>query len=76
MRTTPSVSLSETNLRLGDMVSAGFETSSGTIVLQTYKSRFSVSYTYGGFSGLTTYRAYLQEPRSGVLGFIKMDAEL
>ena len=76
MRATPSVSLSETNIRIGDMVSAGFETSSGTIVLQTYKSRFSVSYTYGGFSGLTTYRAYLQEPRSGVLGFIKMDAEL
>ena len=76
MRATPSISLSEANIRVGDMVTAGFDSSSGTISLQTYRSRFSVAYTYGGFSGLTQYRAYLQEPRSGTLGFVKMDAEL
>ena len=76
MRAIPSVSLSEANIRVGDMVAAGFDSSSGAISLQTYKSRFNITYSYYGFSGLTTYRAYLQEPRSGALGFIKIDAEL
>ena len=76
MRTKPSVSLTSTNLRIGDTVAAGFTTTSGTIAIQSYSGSASVTYTLGGFSGLTSYRTYLHEPDGTSTGYVKFDAEL
>jgi hypothetical protein len=76
MRTNPSVSLTSTNLRIGDMVAAGFTTSSGTIAIGTFSGSSSATYTLGGFSGLTSYRSYLSEPDATSTGLVKCDAEL
>ena len=76
MRTKPSVSLTSTNLRIGDTVAQGFTTTSGTVSLSTYSGSQSVTYTLGGFSGLTSYRTYLHEPDGSSTGMVKFDAEL
>ena len=76
MRTKPSVSLTSTNLRIGDTVSQGFTTTSGTVSLNTYSGSQSVTYSLGGFSGLTSYRTYLHEPDGSSTGMVKFDAEL
>ena len=76
MRTKPSVSLTSTNLRIGDTVAAGFTTTSGTIAISTYSGFASATYTLGGFSGLTSYRTYLHEPDSSNPGIVNFDAEL
>tara|TARA_R100001163_G_C5038916_1_gene177490 strand:- start:111 stop:1232 length:1122 start_codon:yes stop_codon:yes gene_type:complete len=76
MRANPSVSLTSTNLRIGDMVAAGFTTTSGTIAIGTFSGSTSVTYTLGGFSGLTSYRSYLSEPDATSTGLVKSDAEL
>jgi hypothetical protein len=76
MRANPSVSLTSTNLRIGDMVAAGFTTTSGTIAIGTFSGSTSATYTLGGFSGLTSYRSYLSEPDATSTGLVKSDAEL
>ena len=78
MRAKPSVSLTNANIRIGDTVSQGFSTSSGTIAINSYSGSASVTYVYGGFTGLTSYRTYLVEPRTsdGSIGIIQFYAEL
>jgi len=76
MRTKPSVSLTNANIRIGDMVAQGFTTSSGTVTINTYSGSQSVTYSLGGFSGLTSYRSYLHEPSAASPGMVKFDAEL
>ena len=76
MRTKPSLSLTSASLRIGDTVSQGFTTSSGTVAQNTYSGTQSITYILGGFSGLTTYRTYLHEPDSASPGMVKFDAEL
>jgi hypothetical protein len=76
MRANPSVSLTSTNLRIGDMVAAGFTTTSGTVSLSGYTGSATVVYVLGGFSGLTSYRSYLHEPDASHPGTVKFSAEL
>ena len=78
MRAKPSLSLTNANIRVGDMVTAGFNTSSGTINANTYLGSKNTTVVLGGFSGLTNYRTYLHEPRTsdGSIGIIRFDAEL
>ena len=76
MRTKPSLSLTSASLRIGDTVSQGFTTSSGTVAQNTYSGTQSITYILGGFSGLTTYRTYLHEPDAASPGMVKFDAEL
>jgi hypothetical protein len=76
MRTGPSLSISTTNLRCGDMVAQGFTTTSGTIAISTFSGSNSATYTLGGFSGLTSYRSYLHEPDANSTGVVQFDAEL
>ena len=78
MRAKPSLSLTNANIRCGDMVTAGFNTSSGTVNANSYLGSKNVTLVLGGFTGLTNYRTYLHEPRTsdGSIGIIKFDAEL
>ena len=76
MRIKPSLSLTSASLRIGDTVSQGFTTSSGTVAQNTYSGTQSITYILGGFSGLTTYRTYLHEPDAASPGMVKFDAEL
>ena len=75
MRTKPSLSLTSASLRIGDTVSQGFTTSSGTVAQNTYSGTQSITYILGGFSGLTTYRTYLHEPDAASPGMVKFSAE-
>ena len=78
MRGVPAVALTSTNIRVGDMISHGENTTSGTISINTYSGSSCVNYVLGGFSGLTAYRTFLTEPRSSdsMTGMVKFDAEL
>lgn len=76
MRANPSVALSSANLRIGDTVSAGFTTSSGSISISSYSGSARGVYNLNGFSGLTTYRTYLHEPDSSHPGIVVFNAEL
>jgi hypothetical protein len=78
MRTKPSLSLTSTSIRVGDMVAQGINTTSGTINANSYHGHQKATVTLGGFSGLTNYRTYLHEPRTSdsMIGIIKFDAEL
>ena len=78
MRSKPAISLSNANIRIGDMVSQGFSISGGSVSLNTYSGNVSCTYILAGFSGLTSYRAYLTEPRTsdGSIGIPQFDAEL
>tara|TARA_R100000008_G_scaffold85465_1_gene75487 strand:+ start:506 stop:1636 length:1131 start_codon:yes stop_codon:yes gene_type:complete len=78
MRSKPSISLSNANIRIGDMVAAGFSISGGSVSLNSYSGNVSCTYILAGFSGLTSYRAYLTEPRTsdGSIGIPQFAAEL
>ena len=76
MRAKPSLSLTSANLRVGDTVAPGFTTTSGTVSQNIYSGTQSITYTLGGFSGLTSYRTYLHEPDAASPGMVKFNAEL
>ena len=76
MRAKPSVALTSPNLRVGDTVSQGFTTTSGTVTISGYSGSAGAVYNLNGFSGMTSYRTYLHEPDAVSTGMVKFDAEL
>ena len=76
MRANPSVSLTSADLRVGDTVSQGFTTSSGSISISSYCGSARGVYNLNGFSGLTIYRTYLHEPDATHPGIVMFNAEL
>ena len=61
MRATPTISLYDgTGVRVGDLVSLGFNTTSGSVV-SNYGTQYIAAFRVTGFSGLTTYRTYFSE---------------
>ena len=76
MRANPSVSLTSANLRIGDTVSQGFTTTSGTVTISSYSGSAGAVYNLNQFSGLTSYRTYLHEPDSTSTGIVVFNAEL
>jgi hypothetical protein len=76
MRANPSLSLTSANLRIGDTVSQGFTTTSGTVTISSYSGSACAVYNLNQFSGLTSYRTYLHEPDTTSTGIVVFNAEL
>jgi hypothetical protein len=76
MRAVPSLGKTATTVRVGDMVSAGFTSTSSPSIESTYTgNELNVAFGLGGFTGLTSYRSYRHEPTAGDALFT-MSAEL
>jgi hypothetical protein len=76
MRSTPSIGKTSGNIAIGDMVSAGYTTTSTPIISSYNNNNIRVNFGLAGFTGLTTYRSYEQEPDSGSPSLITVSAEL
>jgi len=76
MRTTPSIGKTSGNFQFGDMVSAGYTTSSSPARGGYTNDNLRVNYTLVGFAGLTAYRSYQPEPTVGNPALFTCDAEL
>jgi hypothetical protein len=64
------------NIAMGDMVSAGFSSSSTPTDSGYQNNALSFSYNQAGFTGLTTYRTYRNEPNAINPGLFTLSAEL
>jgi len=76
MRSNPSLGITSTNLRVGDTVSQGFTTTSGSVTINSYSGSAGAVYNLNGFSGMTSYRTYLHEPDGASPGIVVFDAEI
>jgi hypothetical protein len=74
---TSSLTLGKTsgNFFFGDMVSIG-STSTSTPIINETDNNLQVSFTLGGFTGLTTYRTYKHEVTSGNPAIFTISGEL
>ncbi len=76
MRSSPSIGKTSGSIAIGDMVSAGYTTTS-TPTLSAYDNNdIRVNFALAGFTGLTAYRSYQHEPSSGSPSLITVSAEL
>lgn len=76
MRSSPSIGKTSGSIAIGDMVSAGYTTTS-TPTLSAYDNNdIRVNFALAGFTGLTAYRSYQHEPTSGSPSLITVSAEL
>jgi len=77
MRATPSVNKTAGNFVFGDLVSAGFASSSTPVLQDVLLTSLNKLYRaqVGGFSGLTTYRTYAHELKTNTAAFT-LSAEL
>jgi hypothetical protein len=64
------------NIAMGDMVSAGYSSSSTPTDSGYQNNSLSFNYNQAGFTGLTTYRTYRNEPNVTNPGIFTLSAEL
>ena len=78
MRAKPSVSLTDTDFRVGDMVAQGYTLTSLTVSASAYATARNYAMTLSGTASpsIVTYRAYLHEPIGSNQAAFAFDAEL
>ena len=76
MRSSPSIGKTSGSIAIGDMVSIGYTTSSTPTIAGYDNNNIRVNFILAGFTGLTAYRSYQQEPNGGSPSLITASAEL
>ena len=78
MRVKPSVSLTDTDFRVGDMVSVGHTLTSLTVSISAYATARNYAMLLGGTASpsIVNYRTYLHEPVGSNQAGFAFDAEL
>jgi hypothetical protein len=78
MRAKPSVSLTDTNFRAGDMVAQGHTFTSSTVSASTYATARNYVVLLSGTANpsIVNYRTYLHEPDGSYPAAFVFDAEL